>query len=283
VEPEDRLPSEVAAAVERLDALVKRFEEHPDPAVQDRVFELLWCVDALHRAGLRQLNELLKVAGLQQRALDDPEVRLLFELYDLWEGGDQARAEAVVQSLRRSLEAVGADLELVEASAETVRVRLSPPAAGCDSSVAGLHGSVEQRLRDGLPGVRHVEVEDAAAASGTFVPLGRLRLPRWEPVVSLDELPIGGLHAAELGGERVLLARLGSDEVYAYRNACPASPFPLDGGVVSDGTLQCPWHGCRFELRGGRRQDASAPGLGVLPVRVEAGVVHVLLAVGAAA
>ncbi len=34
----DPLPPEVAAAVNRLDQLVKRFEEHPDPVVKDLVF-----------------------------------------------------------------------------------------------------------------------------------------------------------------------------------------------------------------------------------------------------
>ena len=100
------LPEDVAAAVQRLDELVKSFEEHPDPAVQERAFELLQCVDSMHRAGLRRLNDLLKTVGLQRRAIDDPEVRLLFDLYDLGEGGVQSRAEAVVESMRPSMESI---------------------------------------------------------------------------------------------------------------------------------------------------------------------------------
>src|SRR5690242_20658734 len=152
---DEGLPTEVAAALNRLDDLVKSFEAHPDPAVQERVFELLRCVDALHRSGLRRLNALLKVAGLQQRAVDDPEVRLLFDLYDLGEGGEEERAAAVVDSLRPALENVGARVDLIAADTERVRVRLHAPAQTCGD----LRGSVEEALRHGLPGVQEVQVE----------------------------------------------------------------------------------------------------------------------------
>ena len=142
----DPLPPEVAAAVNRLDQLVKRFEEHPDPAVKDRVFELLSCVDAVHRVGLRRLNELLKVAGLQQRAVDDPEVRLLFDLYDLGEGGDEARTAAVVDSVKPGLDAMGVQIELVESAATAIRVRLTCPPHAEQSGLDDLRTSLEQVL-----------------------------------------------------------------------------------------------------------------------------------------
>src|ERR1700687_2598804 len=127
---ETDLPPEVSAAVVRLDHLIKRFEAHPDPVVRDLVFELLSAVDAVHRAGLRRRNELLKVAGLQHRATDDPEVRLLFDLYDLGEGGDEARSAAVVQSVKPGLDAMGVHIELVESTATMMPPRLEGQPVG---------------------------------------------------------------------------------------------------------------------------------------------------------
>ena len=77
------LPDELAATVMRVDELVRHFEEYPDPLVNGPAVELLQLIDGLHRSGLRRLADLLRAAGLQQRALDDAEVRLLYELYDL--------------------------------------------------------------------------------------------------------------------------------------------------------------------------------------------------------
>ncbi|MDQ3811581.1 MAG: hypothetical protein M3336_14965 [Chloroflexota bacterium] len=90
------LPDEVAVAVVRVDELVRHFEEHPDPLVRDQVIELLQRVDRLHRAGLARLANLVRVAGLESRAVQDAEVRLLYMLYDLDQpdGGSGAPAAA---------------------------------------------------------------------------------------------------------------------------------------------------------------------------------------------
>ena len=82
------LPDEVAVAALQVDELIRAFEDHPDPLIRDQVIELLQRVDALHRAGLMRLANLLRAAGLERRALDDPEVRLLYVLYDLDEPAD---------------------------------------------------------------------------------------------------------------------------------------------------------------------------------------------------
>jgi nitrite reductase/ring-hydroxylating ferredoxin subunit len=283
---DDGLPPEVSAAVQRLDYIVKRFEEHPEPGVRDLVFELLHNVDTMHRAGLKRLNEVLKVAGLQRRAVDDPEVRLLFDLYDLGEGGEQSRAEAVVESMRPSLQSVGATIELVEAEPNTLKVRLSQrPSA----RVAELRAAVEQALREGLPDMPTIEIiedDPPPQLPPNFVPLSTLVRPRplhWQLVLPLSEVPAGHLRGTVVGDTRVLLTNLGDSEVLAYRNECPGTPFPLDAAPIEDGVLLCPWHGCRFDLRGGRRVDTQAPGLGVLPVRVQDGQILVALPQGAAA
>ena len=117
-----------------------------------------------------------------------------------------------------------------------------------------------------------------AALLNNFVPLATLRMPaklHWQNALSLSELPGGAVRGLEIGDERVLLANVGGGEVYAYRNLCPETPFPLDAGHVDEGILRCPWHGCRFDLRGGRRVDIQAPGLGVIPVRVQEGMICV--------
>ncbi len=81
--------------------------------------------------------------------------------------------------------------------------------------------------------------------------------------------------AVMVDGEPVLVASVQAGEAHAYRNACPGTPLPLEGGRVEDGVLVCSWHGCRFDLRGGRRVDADGPGLGVLPIAVEGGKVRI--------
>jgi hypothetical protein len=73
------------AALERLDRLVESFETDPDPGIQIRGLDLLQAVDAVHRLGLTRLATYLDKLdpSARARALDDPAVRTLLELYDL--------------------------------------------------------------------------------------------------------------------------------------------------------------------------------------------------------
>ena len=243
------LPPELAAAVGHLDDLAQDFEQHPDPGVQERAIELLQCVDGIHQPGLRRLAELLGVAGLLPRALDDPRVRLLFELYDLGEPTDPAASN------RAGLYA--------ESAGPSAGASPVPPAPVTPPGPAE-----RPRSQEG------------------FVPLSSLKLKRrprmaWHTALRTDQLSAGELLGLQIGREWVLLANL-DGELVAYRNACPGTPLPLHGGRVEDTTLECPWHHCRFDLRGGARLDASGPGLDVIPIAIEDGEVRIAIPEGAA-
>lgn len=273
------LPESVEAALRQLDDLVELFQRHPDPTVQARAIALLQCVDAVHRPGLRRLADLLQVAGLRRRALDDPEVGLLFDLYDLDQDGEQVRVEAVLDAaVRPYVESHGGRLEVVQVDAGVVTVRLSGACHGCAGSAATLHHLVEQSLRDAMPDFVRLEVDEPPPRTPTnFIPLGSIaERPRltWHPTVRLEQVPPGGMLGIEVVGEMVVLVDAGGD-LYAYRDACPGTPFPLRGGRVELDAVICPWHGCRFAARGGRRLDNDGPGLGVVPVAVENGLVRI--------
>jgi hydrogenase maturation protease len=187
-----------------------------------------------------------------------------FIVSDLGEGGDEARAKAMVESLKSPLAAMGAQMELLRADAQSIQVRLTPPAGAQADAVAELRAALEQVLLDNLPGVVRAEVELAilaAAMQNNFVPLATLRMParlHWQTALPLSDLPSGVVRGLKIGDERALLANVGAGEVYAYRNLCPETPFPLDASYVEAGILRCAWHGCRFDPA--RRPTGRYPG-----------------------
>ncbi len=149
-----RLPPEVTAAMYRLDDLVRTFEEHPDPRVQDSLVEVLRAVDALHRGGLQRLSALLDVHGIRDDAFADPHIALLFGLYgDSYDEDDdeQSRVEAVVADVRPYVEAHGGRLEVVRVEDGVVNVQLLGGCESCSGSAAELRTYVEEALRSGLP------------------------------------------------------------------------------------------------------------------------------------
>lgn len=295
----DPLPIDVGDAVDRIADLVAGFEAETDEALQTRVFDLLRSIDLVHRAGLRRVDELLKAAGLQARALDDPEVKLLYDMYELGEGGEQQRAEAVLASVSPYIESHGGQLSVVDAEAGVIRVQLAGACSSCQGSTATLRHVVEGALRDGLSGFVRMEVVEAAAAHdhgeghgaqaglpAGFIPLESLRpvAPRltWHPVFDAETVPPGGLRSVGVEGVDVLVANVGGEH-YAYRDICPGSPLGLGSARVEDSVLICPWHDCRFDLRGGRRLVGDGPGLAVVPISVAEGEVRIGVLAKAAA
>jgi len=72
----------------------------------------------------------------------------------------------------------------------------------------------------------------------------------------------------------IVLARIDGRRVVGFEDRCPHRHAPLSRGRVVDGTLQCPYHGWRFDAQGrlrglpGAPPDACLPGLGARPVDV---------------
>ncbi len=82
---EGTLDPSVSAALERVEELLDAFEMDPDEGIQEMAVELLRSIDTVHRTGVTRLAGYLHTCEepIRQQALADPNVRLLFELYDL--------------------------------------------------------------------------------------------------------------------------------------------------------------------------------------------------------
>jgi nitrite reductase/ring-hydroxylating ferredoxin subunit len=103
------------------------------------------------------------------------------------------------------------------------------------------------------------------------------RVREFEPVADVADLPDGALLGVERSdGERICLFNL-HGSIGAVGNVCTHAEFLLsDGALQNDGTLECVWHGARYNCRTGRveRGPAEDP-VPVFPVRIEAGRIFV--------
>jgi len=96
-------------------------------------------------------------------------------------------------------------------------------------------------------------------------------------VAGLDEVPETGVLGVEgPGGQSICLVRFAC-QVSAFLDECTHQAFPLSlGEVRPDGSLECVWHGARFDcLTGAVRREPATDDLTRYPVRVDGGRIFV--------
>ncbi|MBA3390904.1 MAG: NifU family protein [Rubrobacter sp.] len=278
--PASGLPSEFQHLLEWLGTGVERMEAIEDEKTREEVFALLEGIDILHRQGIGRIMDLIGGQQAVERISQDPIVHTLLEMYDLPEADERTQVERALEDVYPYFQSHGGKLEILGVEDGRVRVRLSGSCEGCPGTATTLSRVVEEALREGFPGFRELVAEEPPPPPprNDIVQLGRrpMRRPRWVSAGWLKDLEPGTLQGRRLEGAPLLLTIL-EGEVYAYRDGCPpGSALTLQLGRVEGMTLVCPWHGCRYDLRTGKREDAEGK-LSVLPVAVRDGEVKVAL------
>jgi 3-phenylpropionate/trans-cinnamate dioxygenase ferredoxin subunit len=95
--------------------------------------------------------------------------------------------------------------------------------------------------------------------------------PEFEPVALVSEVTEGMvLQRVRPSGEAVCLVRY-KGEISALSDICTHQHFSMSlGDLLEDGTLQCAWHGTRYDCRTGEvKQIPATSPLPVFQVRLE--------------
>lgn len=269
--------------LEEVDRLIVALQSHPDAMVREQVSSLLAGIDAVHRAGLTHLvNAIHGMAGdaLINKLIADPAIRLLLMSYGLLAVDRRLQAEEALDAVRGHLHGHGIDVEILEVVGGVVYVRLHGLEKHTLSVESATH-DVEEALEAGFSGFQELVVRDRihSAPQTHLIPLGGLRRPHrpvYRCVIGTSELPVGHMKAVDVNGQPLLIANV-AGEYYVVRNRCGDSPLPLQFGELDGPELTCSWHGCRYDLRSGKRLDRDGDRLQVFPVEVEDGEIKVAI------
>ena len=68
-------------------------------------------------------------------------------------------------------------------------------------------------------------------------------------------------------------------DVTGHHVRCGDTPLPLQFGTLDGPDLRCSWHGCRYDIRTGKRRDGGTEQLAVLPIAIEDGEIRVAVGV----
>lgn len=256
-------------------------------AVLDNLKE---AIEALHREALLRLVKGLRAepaaAAQLKQLVRDPFVFGVLRLHGIVRDPLEVRVREALDSVAPMLAEHNGGVELVSLQPpDTVEVRLTGSCQSCPASGQTLAEGVERAIKERAPEIVHVRQVHRPAGARTpgegvpmhFVsPFAKAGDRGFVELCALSDLPPGQVVARSLKDQSVLLYRDG-DAVSCVDNACAHLGMPLHEGTVSDGILQCPHHGFRYQLATGECLDVPEVQLVVHAVRVRDGRVAVKL------
>lgn len=248
-------------------------------------------IEAFHRPALvhivRGLREDPRGRELLFELVDDPGVRAVFALHGIIRADPMTRARQALVSVRPYLQSHGGDVELVRIEDGAAFVRLHGSCNGCSMSAVTLSEGVEEALVDGVDEIDRVEVLDDEPTTA-FIPVelvGRRASADtgWIKGPSIDDVASGSMlrfdvTAGDADTDASFVVTNIEQRFAVFRNACVHQGMTLDGGMIDDGVLICPWHGFKFEASTGECISAPGAQLEQMPTRIDEGHVWVRLA-----
>lgn len=239
-------------------------------------------IEDFHKSALTQLIRFLKSdprgKELLFEMIDQPEICAMLSMHGLLRPDLGTRVRRVIENVRPYMQSHGGDVELLEVTSDTVRLRLAGACNGCSMSAVTLRNGVEDALRENVPEIAHIEVVPNEPTP-TLISVESLlsgNQKGWIAGPEAEALEDGKPFRMEGENGGILLLRMGN-QIQAFRNACAHMGLPLEGGMVDReaGTITCPWHGFRFDCRTGECLTAPHAQLESIPLRIESGIIHV--------
>jgi Fe-S cluster biogenesis protein NfuA/nitrite reductase/ring-hydroxylating ferredoxin subunit len=256
--------------IERLETLFDTWEETPRSAAG----AYRRAIEALNAEAFRRLIRALKAEpaalAAMRSAVADEVVYAVLRRHELVKPSLSERVERALEDVRPMLASHGGDVELVKVEPPAIEVRFTGACDGCAASALTFHAGVKKAVEESCPeitDIRQVKGPGSGAGVNFVSPFALGVKGGWLFAASLADIPEGGVHAIELGGEPVMLSRQGA-VVACYQNACAHLGLRLDDGVIENGILTCPYHEFQYDLSSGECLTAPEVQLQSHAVRV---------------
>jgi Fe-S cluster biogenesis protein NfuA/nitrite reductase/ring-hydroxylating ferredoxin subunit len=228
------------------------------------------------------------------RLVADDLVASLLLVHGLHPHDVHRRVSDALDRVRPYLGSHGGDVHLLDIVGDTVQLQFAGSCKSCPSSAVTLELAVEDAIRAAAPEVSSIEVVTPDADAGkpaTVIPAESLlaqvhsRAPSngggsaWHQVPDLADLAPGEVGGFSVAGVTVLACRVG-DQLYAYRDHCPACDGSLAGAALhrgvtgGDPVLRCPRCHAHFDVvhAGAGLDDGTERHLDPIPLLLREGV-----------
>src|ERR1700677_1730637 len=228
-------------------------------------------------------------SGMLNRLVADDLVASLLLVHGLHPHDVHRRVSDALDRVRPYLGSHGGDVHLLDIVGDTVQLQFAGSCKSCPSSAVTLELAVEDAIRAAAPEISSIELvtpEAAAAvipAESLLAQVHSRAQPNsgatWHPVPDLADLAAGEVGGFSVAGVVVLACRV-ADQLYAYRDHCPACDGSLAGAALHrsvagrDPVLRCPRCHAHFDVvhAGASLDEGPARHLDPIPLLLRDGV-----------
>lgn len=245
-------------------------------AARERAEQLVREVVGLYGEGLSRIVAAVDNPGILDRLAADDLVASLLLVHGLHPHDVHRRVNEALERVRPYLGSHGGDVHLLGIVGDTVQLQFAGSCKSCPSSAVTLELAVEDAIRAAAPEISSIEVVPANGDTAVIPADSLLTKVRgsatWHQVSDLAELAPGEVGGFIIGGVPVLACRV-DDDLYAYRDHCPACDESLAGAELRDAVLRCPRCHAHFDvMHAGAGLDDVAAHLDPIPLLVRDGV-----------
>ncbi len=271
-------PDDLAREGQRIQELVEKIGTLHDPAARRMLQECLESVLSFYGHGLERILEIIEKTGVdgekvRDALIHDPGVRGLLLIHGLHPISLEARLTEALDKVRPYMESHGGNVELLSLENDYAKLRLQGHCQTCPSSTVTLELAVRAAIEEACPDLAGFEVEgiktgaDSAEKGGyEHVPSAA---PTWTRIETASEIANDSFLIVRTETEPILICRV-NDQLYAYRDHCPACNLPLHLGEVKNGVIKCNIGHC-FEVKhAGASTDKEGMHLDPLPLLTQA-------------
>jgi Fe-S cluster biogenesis protein NfuA/nitrite reductase/ring-hydroxylating ferredoxin subunit len=244
---------------------------------------------------LAAVNEKADPGILDRMAADDLVASLLL-VHGLHPHDVRRRVSDALDRVRPYLGSHGGDVHLLDIVGDTVQLQFAGSCKSCPSSAVTLELAVEDAIRAAAPEVSSIEVvapKEEAAGTAAVIPAESLLAQVhsrahsngpavWHQVPDLADLADAEVGGFVVAGVAMLACRVG-DQLYAYRDHCPACEGSVAGAVLhrlataARPVLRCPRCHAHFDVvhAGAGLDDGTDHHLDPIPLLVRDGVLSI--------
>lgn len=263
---------------QHIQELIAEIDLLPDPATREMVQDCIQEILSFYGHGLEKILSIISKGNnaaakdIYNDLIGDSFISGLLLIHDLHPLDLKTRLYNALEKVRPYIDSHGGSVELVSLKDGIAKIKLSGSCKTCPSSGSTLELGIKQAIEENCPDLLDLEVEGITSPK----PGKHSEHAGWKVIKGPDELPDGAMKPMEIAGTSLIICRV-NNQLYAYRNICPACQRPFTNGTLEDKILACQL-GHRYDVQyAGKCTDQPDIHLDPFPLLQEDGLIKIAL------